>query len=313
MPASHILLCRLNSMKHLHALRAAGCVVALFLPRLWAQNADTSAPREVRDLPYVTGGHERQQLDLFLPVAGAKRPLVLWIHGGGWESGSKSGCPARGMVARGYAVASVGYRLSQHAIYPAQIEDCKAAIRWLRAHASEYGLDPERFGVWGASAGGHLAALLGVTNTTREFAVGENLDQPSDVQCVVNWFGPADFLHWGNVPATNPENPRSPLTKLIGGTIKTRVELARRASPVYFVRKGAPPFLIMHGDRDEVVPLQQSRELHTALETAGADSTLRVYAGAGHGGGAFGSPENIKEMQDFFDKHLRPRTTAATD
>ena len=127
-----------------------------------ASRTDKSRARELRDLPYVTNGHERQRLDLFLPPDnGSSRPLVVWVHGGGWEQGSKDRCPAKALVARGYAVASIGYRLSQHAIFPAQIEDCKAAIRWLRAHAQEYGIDPKRVGVWGASAGGHLVALLG--------------------------------------------------------------------------------------------------------------------------------------------------------
>ncbi|MCX7825807.1 MAG: alpha/beta hydrolase, partial [Verrucomicrobiae bacterium] len=128
--------------------------------------------RAHRDLAYVENGHARQKLDLYLPEkAAAPLPLIIWVHGGGWAAGSKDQCqPLRsGYTSRGYAVASIGYRLSSDAIFPAQIEDCKAAIRWLRAHAKQYGLNPDRFGVWGSSAGGHLAALLGTTGGLKEF------------------------------------------------------------------------------------------------------------------------------------------------
>ena len=122
-----------------------------------------------RDLEYIPGGHARNKLDLYLPAkADHALPVIVWIHGGGWPGGSKEGCPAVPFVAKGYAVASINYRLSQHAVFPAQIEDCKAAIRWLRANAEKYDLDPKRIGVWGASAGGHLVALLGTSGGERE-------------------------------------------------------------------------------------------------------------------------------------------------
>lgn len=123
-----------------------------------------------RDVPYVVNGHERHVLDIYLPEkANGPLPLIIWIHGGGWRNGSKNGCPPlrQGYVGRGYALASINYRLSGHATFPAQIEDCKAAIRWLRAHAKQYGFDPDRFGVWGSSAGGHLVALVGTSGIWR--------------------------------------------------------------------------------------------------------------------------------------------------
>ena len=170
-----------------------------------------------RDIPYVPGGHELQRLDLYLPEADkSARPLVIWVHGGGWNSGSKDGCTARWLVEYGYAVASINYRLSTHAIYPAQIEDCKSAIRFLRAHASEYGIKPDRIGAWGASAGGHLVALLGTTGDIRDFDTGTNLDQSSKVQCVVDWFGPTDFLHWGSaIPDWLLDSPTTAVAKLL--------------------------------------------------------------------------------------------------
>lgn len=285
--------------------------LALFAACLWAGSAIAApalpgaGPKSLRDLPYVTNGHERQKLDLFLPAgAGEPRPLVVWIHGGGWEGGNKDNCPALGLLARGFAVASLNYRLSQHAPFPAQIEDCKAAVRWLRAHAAEYGIDPERIGTWGASAGGHLVALLGTTGHVRDFDRGENLDQSSRVQCVLDWFGPTDFLHWGEGSLVSVVDPKSPIVKLFGGPIRGREPLARSASPVTFVQKDAAPFLIMHGDKDALVPLQQSQELQGALQGAGVESNLEVLAGAGHGGGAFLSPDKTKLMTGFFERHL---------
>ncbi len=280
---------------------------------LAAQTPVPPAPgmRTLPDLPYVSGGTDRQKLDLYLPAVtpGAPaRPLVVWVHGGGWESGDRRGVKAKDLVAHGVAVASVGYRLSQTAKFPAQIEDVKAAVRWLRAHAGEYGIDPAHVAAWGLSAGGHLVALLGTTGHTRQFDVGENLDQSSAVQCVVDWFGPSDFFHWGDpeAPAAFFDLTDDPIARLLGGSINTRRELTRAANPVDWVDKDSAPFLIMHGDRDTTVPLQQSRELDAALHKAGVESTLIVVSGAGHGGPGFTSPENIAQIGAFLFRHLAP-------
>jgi acetyl esterase/lipase len=261
-------------------------------------------PRQLRDLAYVENGHARQRLDLYLPGGSTAAAVVLWVHGGGWEGGSKDHAPAEELVRRGYAVASIGYRLSQHATYPAQIEDCKAAVRWLRANAKSYHLDPARVGVWGASAGGHLAALLGTTGHLQDFDRGENLSQSSKVQCVIDWFGPTDFLHYGDPPQFQLDQPGGLVARLLGGTVRSKPEAAKRASPVSFVEPSAAPFLIMHGDRDDLVPLQQSEILHTALRKAGVQSTLRVFRGAGHGGPSFSSPEARRAMLEFLEQHL---------
>jgi acetyl esterase/lipase len=264
----------------------------------------------IRDIPYVPGGHARQRLDLYLPAKSTGvRPLLVWVHGGGWQGGSKEGVDAKRALAAGYALASVEYRLSQHAVYPAQIEDCKAAVRWLRAHATEYELDPARVGAWGASAGGHLVALLGTTGQTREFDTGENLDQSSAVQCVVNWFGPSDFLHWGERSA-GFEEAETAVSRLLGGLVKNKRDLARRASPVSFVSKESAPFLILHGDQDSLVPLQQSTVLHEALQKAGVPSQLVVLPGAKHGGAAFTRPERVQEMGEFLARYLKPSPAA---
>ena len=257
----------------------------------------------VHDLQYVENGHQRNRLDLYLPEkAEGQLPLVVWIHGGGWQMGSKDGCPAVPLTAKGYAVASINYRLSQHAVFPAQIEDCKAAIRWLRANAAKYHLDANHVGVWGGSAGGHLVALLGTTGGVKELeGKGGNLDQSSRVQCVVDWFGPTDFVSWD--PNFN-KTVYSMITHLLGDTASENKEKARKASPLFYVSKDAAPFLIVHGDQDNLVPLAQSEALADALKKAGVEVKLVVVKGNGHGGPGFNSPENRKLIEDFFAKHL---------
>ncbi len=260
----------------------------------------------LRDLQYVEGGHERNRLDLYLPEKPKGRlPVVVWIHGGAWMAGSKDDCPAVPFVTEGCAVASVNYRLSQHAVFPAQIEDCKAAIRWLRANATKYRLDPEHIGVWGASAGGHLVALLGTTAGVKDLeGHGGNLDQSSRVQCVLDWFGPTDLTTMGK----EGDPAGSPVALLIGGPAQENLEKARRASPLTYVNKNAAPFLIMHGDKDNLVPLRQSQRLAEELKKAGVEVTLKVVKGNGHGGPGFTTPENLRLIEAFFVKHLRKKT-----
>ena len=263
----------------------------------------------LRDLQYVAGGHERNRLDLYLPEkADGRLPVVVWIHGGAWMAGNKDDCPAVPFVAEGCAVASVNYRLSQHAVFPAQIEDCKAAIRWLRANADKYHLDPDRIGVWGASAGGHLVALLGTTAGVKEWdRHGGNLDQSSRVQCVLDWFGPTELA------TMNPEGtpPDPAVGQLIGGLAKENKEKARKASPLTYVDKNAAPFLIMHGDKDAIVPLRQSELLAEALKKAGVEVKLQVVKGNGHGGPGFTSPENLRLIEAFSRNTSAKRRTKA--
>lgn len=257
-----------------------------------------------RDLEYIPGGHARNKLDLYLP-AKADRPLpvIVWIHGGGWTVGSKENCPAVQFVGKGYAVASINYRFSQHALFPAQIEDCKAAIRWLRANAKKYSLDAAHIGVWGSSAGGHLVALLGASGDVKELeGQGGNLDQSSRVQCVVDFFGPTDFTKvaiWHDKPDTH-------IAHLFGGPVREKKELAAKANPITYVSKTAAPFLIMHGEEDNLVPMNQSELLDAALRNAGVESTLVRIPAIGHGGPGFTSAENRKKIEEFFAKHLGP-------
>ena len=263
--------------------------------------------KALRNVAYVPNGHERQNLDLFVPTGATKPlPLIIWVHGGAWRGGSKENCPAMRYLERGYAVASVNYRLSQHAIFPAQIEDCKAAVRWLRAHAKEHKLDPERFAAWGSSAGGHLVALLGTSGGVEEFEVGENLGFSSRVQAVVDFFGPTDFTQISKFSPTNGpfdhDAADSPESQLIGGAIQENKDMVAKANPITYVSKDDPPFLIMHGDSDKVVPYQQSEMLRDALVKAGVEVTLKLVEGAGHG---FGGRDADERVTGFFEKHLK--------
>jgi acetyl esterase/lipase len=265
--------------------------------------AATNGAKVLRDLPYVENGHQRNKLDLYLPQdAKGPLPVVVWIHGGAWWAGSKDGCRAAWLTGRGYAVASVNYRLSQHAVFPAQIEDCKAAIRWLRANAGKYHLDADHIGVWGESAGGHLVAMLGTAGGVKELeGTGGNADKSSHVQCVVDWFGPTDLVRI----TEKDDKPDGPVAKLIGGRVHDNREKAKKASPLYYVDKDSAPFLIMHGDKDKLVPLEQSEILADALSKAGVEAKLQVIKDNGHGGPGFTTPESRKMIEEFFDKHLK--------
>jgi len=264
-----------------------------------------------RDLAYVPGGHARQKLDLYLPASGARLPVIVWIHGGGFRMGSKSdGAPVE-YLARGYAVASLDYRLSGDALFPAQIEDCKAAVRWLRANAERYRLDPARFAAWGASAGGHLAAMLGTTGHVRDFDVGSHLDQSSRVQAVVDYFGPTDFLQMDAHRLPNGmthDDAGSPESLLIGGPLQENREKAARANPIAYVTKEAPPFFICHGDRDLLVPHHQSELLAEALRKAGVPVTFHTCVGDGHG--RLTDPAVPRLTQEFLAKWLKPAAAA---
>ncbi len=262
-----------------------------------------------RDLVYVKGGHERHKLDLYLPEkAEGPLPLLIWVHGGGWQNGSKDGCPPlrAGYIERGYAVASINYRLSGHAVFPAQIEDCKAAIRWLRAHAKEYNLDAKRFGVWGSSAGGHLVALIGTSGDVKEFDVGDHLDQSSRVQAVCDYFGPTDFTVFVTTPGYESHaTDSSPEAKLIGGAVMQNKDKAARVNPITYVSKDDPPFLIVHGDKDPTVPINQSQLLFDALKRTGVSAHFHTIHGAGHGGPGFAGQDISVMVAAFFDARLK--------
>ncbi len=268
-----------------------------------------------RDIAYIADGDVAQRLDLYLPEKEAEKPLplIVHIHGGGWMGGSKFPCPVALMVLRGYAVASVEYRFSQKAKFPAQIQDCQAALRWLRAHAKEYHFDNERVGVVGGSAGGHLSALVGTAGGKKAFPmIGGNEEQSDRVQAVCDIFGPADFSTVVQQAAEdkNVKNifefntPKDPYSELIGTKLDDKEKTAT-VSPVHYVSKDNPPFLILHGTHDTLVPFAQSEELNAALKEKGVEVWFQKLPGGGHGGGGFGKPAVVQLMQNFFDKHLQ--------
>lgn len=281
----------------------------------WSQQV--RLPKDVvvtKDIEYARAGDLPLRLDLYVPQSAPKpRPLVVWIHGGGWRTGSKEQCRATPLVQHGYVVASINYRLTHEGRWPAQIEDCKAAIRWLRSQADVYGIDPQRIGVWGSSAGGHLAAMLGTSGDVKELegALG-NLDRSSRVQAVCDWCGPSDLTAMAaQAPKrgqSDPNAPDAPEAFLLGGPVRDLLDKARAASPITYVTPDDPPFLIMHGDNDRVVPYQQSVLLDEALRKAGVESKLHTVAGGGH---AFGGQALHEMVLDFFDRHLKSRPAAS--
>ncbi|MFM9957912.1 MAG: alpha/beta hydrolase fold domain-containing protein [Phycisphaerales bacterium] len=240
-----------------------------------------------------------QRLDIYLPPGPVvERPTVVWIHGGGWSGGDKVPAPrASGLVALGFAFVSINYRLTGEAIHPAQINDCRGAIRWIRANAGTYGFDIDRIGVWGSSAGGHLVALLGTSGGVATFegvdlegAVGGNLGFSSRVQAVCDHFGPTDFfdLDPQHGSATSSESRlvgfwiQETLDNLTNPAFAGRVSVLRSVSSRTFVTADDPPFRIAHGDVDPVVPVRHSVSLAGDLTAAGVANTRVVYPGAAH-------------------------------
>lgn len=263
-----------------------------------------------------------QKLDLYLPTTGdGPFPLVVWIHGGGFSGGSKSlaaNSAARQLTARGFAIASLEYRLSGEALFPAGVLDLKAAIRHLRANAALYRISPDKIGAWGSSAGGHLAAFLGVTGGAAEFedATLGNATQSSRVQAVVDWYGPADMLTMEpdavaqgcpRFGGTGHDDARSPEGLWLGGKPSSIPVVAMKASPLTWVSADDPPFIIQHGGQDCTVPTNQGRRMRDALlPVIGASKvTWAEFLTDGHGGPSFGAAGNVDAIAAFFDRWLR--------
>ena len=272
------------------------------------------------DVPY--GDHSpAQKLDIYLPTAGqAPYPVIARIHGGAFLSGDKadgSHLPMLEGLKRGYAVVSINYRLSPEALFPALIHDVKAALRWIRANAAQYGFDPQRIASWGDSAGGYLSLFAGVSAGVRELedlSLG-NPDQPSNVQAVVAWYPVTDFLKMDeqvNAYGLKPGNglhadAHSPESLLLGARIGAVPDLVKMANPETYITPAAPPFLLQHGTKDDLVPTLQSIHFAEMLEMAiGRDKVLLdLLEGARHADPVFNTPANVKRVLDFLDRSLR--------
>lgn len=256
----------------------------------------TDAVRRIAGVPYAATpvGVRPRELDLYLPATGGPAPLVVFVHGGGWRLGSRrmagpayaglSPTPFERVAQTGLAVASVDYRLSGEARWPAPLHDVKAAVRWLRSRAGELGVDPDRIAAWGESSGGHLAALLGLTGTADGDLEGEvGVRGPSSAVCAVAaWYPPTDLVA---LPADNGADPTvadSREALLLGGPLPAVPDLARQASPICHVSADAPPFLLLHGRADRLIACRQSERLRDALVAAGAAVDLELYDGADH-------------------------------
>jgi acetyl esterase/lipase len=283
--------------------------------------ADVSHIRNIRrDLAYAEAS-PFHKLDLYTPETPPPAtgwPLIIFIHGGAWMMCDKTDIqvtPALQALPRGYAVASVNYRLSSEAIFPAQIHDVKAAIRFLRARAATLKLDPARFAVWGGSAGAHLALHAGVTDgiaALTDTSLGHP-DESSAVQAVISWFAPTDFAMMDvyfretGVGVPDHSRPASPESLLIGGPVDDVPEAVRLANPETWVRPGCPPVLLQHGTADPLVPCQCSTHMAETIDKAAGKgrATLSLLPGAGHGGPEFETAENIAVVVGFLDRHLR--------
>lgn len=263
-----------------------------------------------RDIPYVSDGHPRQTFDLYLPrQRTGKLPVVVWIHGGGWSGGSKRPTPCAKLVDRGYAVASVGYRLTDVATFPAQIHDCAAAVRYLRGNADQLGIDPDRIGAIGSSAGGNLGLLLAVGGGVDALAgdLGDHNDQSSRINCLVDFFGTVEFRKPQEFPLNNNR------IKYLGGTPAEQPERAALVTPLTHVSMDDSPVLIIHGDADRTVTISHSRALESALALAGVEHELVLVPGGGHGGEKFNTPEVLAKVHDFLDRHLKPAVALPAD
>jgi len=260
------------------------------------------------DVVYARVDGRELALDLYMPAGVTAPPLVVWVHGGAWASGTKANAPAR-FVERGYAMASLDFRQSTDAKFPAQVHDIKAAIRFLRASAQQYGYRADRIAIAGSSSGGHLAALVGVTNglPALEGSEGEHLDQSSSVQAILDYYGASDLRTILAQSTPYGVGVRRPaLVRLLGASPSDARALAELASPMRHLDRDDPPLFLIHGDADPQMPPQQSVDLKRAYDKLGLDAELHILPGAKHGGEPFFSSSNLDAALAFLRRTIGP-------
>jgi len=266
----------------------------------------TDRPSIVRTdgIPYAVVDGQELMLDLYLPANVESPPLIVYIHGGAWRFGSRDSVSPIDLVDKGFAIASVSFRLTPVAPLPAQVHDIKGAVRFLRANAARYGFDAAHIGITGVSSGGHLAALVGLTNGSEphEGNVGGNIGVSSDVQAIVSYFGASNLTTILAQSTPRGIEIREPaLELLLGGPVADKDELARFGSPVFYVDAGDPPLMLLHGDQDPQMPINQAHELHGVAKDKGLTVAFEVVHGSGHGGDAFFDEERTQLVAAFLE------------
>lgn len=292
-------------MKPAIYLRTWTAMSLTFMGSLTAPSLVHSAGSVLRDVEYARVNGLALALDLHLPSGDVRPPIIVWVHGGAWRAGSKSSMPLGPLVEAGYAVASVDYRLSTQARFPAQIHDLKGAIRFLRRHGKTWHLPTERIVIAGDSAGAHLATLVGVSNGHPELEgdVGTDRTESSRVHGIVSYYGAANLTTILQQSTPHGLSVRMPaLELLLGGQPTNAPALARLASPVFHVNHQDPPLLLFHGDQDPQMPINQSLELQGAYQQVGASVQLEVVHGAAHGGPAFYTAARLAVMTNFLER-----------
>jgi len=289
-----------------HAVIIAACVLAASALLLLAAQGRPPADILVqRDLAFAKPDDKELRLDLAMPKLGSGPfPAVVFLHGEGWRAGNRQQMNhfIEGMAGLGYVAITVEYRLVPAARFPAQVEDCKAAVRWLRANARKYRVDPDRIGVVGFSAGGHLAAMLGVTGKEDGLeGIGGNPGQSSRVQAVVTFFGPTDF----STRDWSKDLENEVIVPFLGGSLADKSDVYKRASPINYVTRDAPPFLIFHGTDDKLVPIDQARRLAAKLKSLDVPTQLVELPGEGHGFTDAGNQRSMQQMLDFLGARLK--------
>ena len=285
-----------------------GSVMFTLASSAFAQQPEALPYTKTSDVVYAVVDDRELGLDVYMPKVIDNPPLLVWIHGGRWLHRTKENINTLALTEEGFAIASVDFRLSVDAPFPAQIHDIKAAIRFLRANADDYGYDASRIAVHGRSSGGHLTALIGVTNGVKalEGDLGAYLDVSSDVQAAVSYFGASNLTTIMDQSTPFGVNLRGPaLALLLGGPLESTTDLAKLASPVFHVDPNDPPLLLLHGDQDPQMPINQAHELHGVYKSHGLAVQFEVVHGAKHGTPEFFDAERTALVAAFLREHLR--------